>query len=122
MGEIEVLRVAEIEVKDIKNREIVYGCAFNIDFDRNSWYGGQVVHNICKPVKGMVKKHENSDPYGRFYLLKRDGSPRQTGMVSTGSRHFARTYEECVELYNQLIRDKIAKLIKIADDLENELL
>lgn len=41
MGEIEVLRVAEIEVKDIKNREVVYGCAFNIDFDRNSWYGGR---------------------------------------------------------------------------------
>lgn len=83
---------------------------------------GQVVHNICKPVKGMVKKYNDSDSYGRYYLLKRDGSPRQSGVVSTDSRHFARTYEECVELYNQLIRDKMAKLRKIADDLENELL
>ncbi|MDR1550311.1 MAG: tyrosine-type recombinase/integrase [Hungatella sp.] len=49
----------ELQVKDIKNREVVYGCAFNIDFDRNSWNGGQVVHNICKPVKGMVKKYED---------------------------------------------------------------
>jgi len=112
----------ELRVKDIKNEEVVYGCAFNIDFDRNSWYGGQVVHNICKTVKCMVKKHEDSDSYGRFYLLKRDGSPRQSGAVSTESRQFARTYEESVEIYNQLIRDKMAKLRKIADDLENELL
>ena len=114
--------MAELRVKDIKNREVVYGCAFNIDLDRNSWYGGQVVHNICKPVKGMVNKHEDWDSYGRFYILKRDGSPRQSGMVSTESRYFARTYEECVEIYNQLIKDKMAKLRKTADDLENELL
>lgn len=112
----------ELQVKDIKNGEIVYGCAFNIDFDRNSWYGGQVVHNICKPVKGVVKKPEDNSSYGRFYLLKRDGSARQSGKVSTESRCFARTYEECVEIYNQLIRDKMEKLRKIADDLEKELL
>ncbi|WP_313069888.1 hypothetical protein [Lacrimispora sp.] len=114
--------MAELQVKDIKNREIVYGCAFNIDFDRHSWYGGQVVHNICKPVKGMVKKPEDSSSYGRFYLLKRDGSTRQSGLISTESRHFAQTNEECIEIYNQLIRDKIEKLRKIADELENELL
>lgn len=114
--------MAELQVKDIKNRELAYGCAFNIDFDRNSWNGGQVVHNICKPVKGMVEKYEDSDLYGRFYLLKRDGSPRQSGAVSSESRHIAHTYEECVEIYNQLVRDKMAKLRKIADDLENELL
>ena len=114
--------MAELRVIDIKNREVVYGCAFNIDFDRNSWNGGQVVHNICKPVKGMIKKYEEWDSYGRFFLLKRDGTPRQSGMVSTDSRHFARTYEESVEFYNQLIRDKMAKLRKTADDLENELL
>ena len=114
--------MAELQVEDIKNREIVYGCAFNIDFDRHSWYGGQVVHNICKPVKGVVKKPEYISSYGRFYLLKRDGSTRQSGVVSTESRHFARTYEESVEIYNQLIRDKMEKLRKIADELENELL
>ncbi|MSS07086.1 hypothetical protein FYJ38_00335 [Clostridium sp. WB02_MRS01] len=112
----------ELRVRDIKSGEVVYGCAFNIDFDRNSWYGGQVVHNICKPVKGMVKKYEDSDSYGRFYLLKRDGSPRQSGMVSTESRHFARTYDECVEIYNQLVRKKQEKLRNIVDELEKELL
>jgi len=55
--------MAELRVKDIKNREVVYGCAFNIDFDKNRWYGGQVVHNICKPIKGMVEKYEDYDSY-----------------------------------------------------------
>jgi len=116
--------MAELQVKDIKNREVVYGCAFIIDFDRHSWYGGQVVHNICKPVKGIVNKRKEQDDYpnGQCYILKADGSPRKSGAVSTNSRHFARTYEECIEIYNQLIRDKIEKLRKIADDLENELL
>jgi hypothetical protein len=116
--------MAELRVKHIKNGEVVYGCAFNIDFDRHSWCDGRVVHNICKPVKGIVNKWNEQDDYsnGQFYILKADGSPRKSGAVSTNSRHFAHTYEECVEIYNQLIRDKMAKLRKIADDLENELL
>jgi hypothetical protein len=70
----------ELRVKDIKNREVVYGCAFNIDFDRNSWYGGQVVHNICKPVNGIVNKWNEQDDYpnGQFYILKTDGSPESS--------------------------------------------
>lgn len=55
--------MAELRVKDIKNREVVYGCAFNIDFDRNSWYGGQVVHIICKPIKGIINKWNEQDDY-----------------------------------------------------------
>lgn len=114
--------MAELEVEDIKNGEIVYGCAFNIDFDRQNWYGGRVTHNICKPVRGMIVKYEDGYPYGDFYILKRDGTPRKSGGVNTSSRHLARNYEECVEIYNQLIRDKMKKLRSIADELEKELL
>lgn len=45
--------MSELEVKDLKDGEIVYGCAFNIDFDRQNWYGGRVTHNICKPARGI---------------------------------------------------------------------
>lgn len=31
-----VRAMAELEVKDLKDGEIVYGCAFNIDFDRQN--------------------------------------------------------------------------------------
>lgn len=111
------MSITELEVEDIKNGEIVYGCAFNIDFDRQNWYGGRVTHNICKPVKGVVVKCEERYKYGDFYILKRDGTPRKSGGVCTSSRHFARTYEECVEIYNQLIRNKMEKLKSIADEL-----
>ena len=55
-------------------------------------------------------------------IFKKRWFSGKSGAVSTNSRHFARTYEDCIEIYNQLIRDKIEKLRKIADDLENELL
>ena len=84
---------------------------------------GQVVHNICKPVKGIVKKWNEQDDYpnGQFYILKTDGSPESPVQFQL-IPGIARTYEDCIEIYNQLIRDKIEKLRKIADDLENELL
>lgn len=111
-----------LNVKDIKNGEVVYGCAFDIDFDRQNWYGDRVTHSICKPVKGVVHKDGDYSLSGMFYRLKRDGTPRKSGAVSTYSRCFARTYEECVEIYNQFIKDKQQKLRSIADELENELL
>lgn len=115
--------MAELNVKDIKNGEVVYGCAFNIDFDRQNWYGGRVTHSICKPVKGIIDKYgDDFLSHGSFYILKKDGTPRKSGAVSTYSRAFARTYEECVEIYNQFIKDKQQKLRSIADELENELL
>lgn len=55
--------MSELEVKDLKDGEIVYGCAFNIDFDRQNWYGGRVTHNICKPARGIIDKW-NDDGYG----------------------------------------------------------
>ena len=113
----------ELDVKDIKDGEIVYGCAFNIDFDRQNWYGGRVTHNICKPVKGLVSKGgDDFSLYGEFCILKKDGTTRKSGVVSTYSRHFARTYEECVEIYNRLIKVKQEKLRSIADELEKELI
>ena len=112
--------MAEIKTKDIKDGEKVYGCAFDVDFDR--YYYGRVTHTFCKPVLGMVKKPEEDSNYGSFYLLKKDGTIRQSGRVSSDARHFARTYEESVQIYNQLIQNKIEKLKSIADDLEKEFL
>jgi len=71
---------------------------------------------------GMVRKAEDYSYDGYFYLLKSDGTPRKTGRVSYNARHFARTYEESVEIYNGLVREKMEKLRSIADKLEQELL
>ena len=105
----------EINYKDLNDGDIVYGCAFNIDFDRNTWRDRKVIHNICKPIKGIILDEI-------FYILKKNGKPRESGEVRTMSRHFANTYEESVEIYNHLIADKQDKLRKIANDLEKEII
>ncbi len=70
----------------------------------------------------MVRKAEDYSYDGYFYLLKSDGTPRKTGRVSYNARHFTRTYEESVEIYNNLVKEKINKLRSVADKLEEELL
>lgn len=83
----------------IQNRPI-WACAydFNNDDDR--------ARLRQKPVKGVIRRD------GRrfvFYILKKDGGPRQNG-VSANSRVYADTYEECVELYNQKVQARIDRL------------
>lgn len=99
-----------IDRNDLKNGDIVWACAFNIDFDRQSHFGDGVTHAKQEPVKGVIE-----DRY--FYVLKKDGEPRANG-VSTYARTFANTYEECVEIYNKKITDKIIKLSNVIDDLQ----
>jgi hypothetical protein len=103
-----------IEKRDLKNGDVVWGCAFNIDFDRQAHFGDGVTHAKQEPIKGIINN-------SYFYVLKKDGSPRANG-VSIYSRSFANTYEECVEIYNGKIEDKIAKLSKVVGDLLNQII
>lgn len=103
----------EIVKNDLKDGDIVYGCAFKIDFDRTTHYQDSVVHNKCEPVKGIIKGRQ-------FYVLKKDGTPRKSGAVSIWARRYTKTYEESVELYNRLITLKQENLRSIADGLESD--
>lgn len=76
-----------------------------------------------EPVLGKLI-NDNSVYYGyaTFYELKRNGQIKKTGKVASWSRHYADTYEECIELYNSLIDKQIEKLEKlIANHKENKL-
>lgn len=103
-----------IEKSKLKEGDIVWACAFNIDLDRQSHFGGKVVHSKQEPVKGII--HDRC-----FHVLKQDGTPRANG-VSTYSRDFAETYEECVEIYNRRIGEKINKLCGVVNELRKELI
>lgn len=103
-----------IEKRDLKNGNVVWACAFNIDFDRQAHFGDGVTHAKQEPIKGIIKDR-------CFYVLKKDGSPRANG-VSLYSRSFANTYEECVEIYNKKIEDKITKLSKVVSDLQDQII
>lgn len=101
-----------IDKNKLKEGDIVWACAFNIDLDRQSHFGGKVVHSKQEPVKGIIHNKY-------FYVLKKDGAPRVNG-VSTYARDFAETEEECIELYNQRIDNKINKLCGVIRELRKE--
>lgn len=103
-----------IEKSKLKEGDIVWACAFNIDLDRQSHFGGKVVHSKQEPIKGII--HDRC-----FHVLKQDGTPRANG-VSTYSRDFAETEDECIDIYNRKISEKIDKLCGAIKELRKELI
>lgn len=108
----------EIDRKELKDGDIVYGCAFCIEVDRvdpsNKERTWEHTSLKCKPSKGIINDK-------KFYVLKRDGAPRKTG-VYLDARHYANTYEESVEIYNALIREKQRHLQEIVNRLNDEII
>ena len=103
-----------IDKSKLKEGDVVWAYAFNIDLDRQSHFGGKVVHSKQEPIKGII--HDRC-----LHVLKQDGTPRANG-VSTYSRDFVETYEECVDIYNRRIGEKINKLCGAVKDLRKELI
>lgn len=52
--------------------------------------------------------------------LKADGTLRKSGDVCAWSRKYADTYEECKELYNELIQDYIDQLDRRIEEAKKE--
>ena len=113
----------EIDKKTLKHGDIVWACAFDVDMDRKTWNRETVVHLKCEPVLGMIvsfsKNHiDASWRYCEFAILKNSGEPRKSGRVSLNARRFAHTYEDCVELFNSIIEEKIQYLNGKISELE----
>jgi len=102
----------ELNRQDIKDNEVIFGCAFEVVMDAYYYGSATYAHTYRKPVKGILKD-------GKFYELKKDGTPKKQGVYSH-SRRYAKTYEECVKLFNGLVEDKQRKLRILADRLETE--
>lgn len=94
----------------------IYGLAYSVDDDdgRNRLR--------CEPVLGEVfSKH--SDGCGLFYFApyKKGTTQRcKSGVVSASSRMYADTYEEAIEMYNDLVQRRIEKLKAMITEAEEE--
>lgn len=94
-----------------KNRPI-WACAYDVDNDTGRSRLKQL------PAKGIIQPggwHET------FYLLKKDGTPRSNG-VNASARYYADTYEECVEIYNELVDRRIKLLQKMIEETKEDYL
>lgn len=99
--------------KMAKDKTIVYGCAYQINNENLA------ARLRCLPVKGMIVPGRWSF---NFAELTKRGEPRTSGLVDYGSRHYADTYEECVEIYNSLVQKRIDKLVDMQNDAKMDLI
>lgn len=119
----------EIPVENLHHRDVVWACAFDMDADRHKG-SCSITHLHCRPVKGVILAHgyDYEDESGsvalwhrcEFAILDKNDKPRKSGRVYLHSRRFIKTYEDCIELYNELISQKISTLLNVIVDLEKK--
>lgn len=107
------------EIDNIEPNTVLYACAY--DEDNNYEY----THLGQKPVKGIVVKNEGKYQcklwsHKIFLKLGKNGEPLKSGAVSLRARKYATTYEECVEIYNSLVDERINKLKQFIDIAESD--
>ncbi|RHB42190.1 hypothetical protein DW886_16870 [Enterocloster aldenensis] len=99
------------DIGKITEKEI-WACAYKEDPENGS------MRLKCLPTKGILLRKNGYSV--KFVPLKTDGTLRKSGDVCAGSRKYADTYEECKELYNELIQDYIDQLEHRIDEAKKE--
>lgn len=112
--------------QNIKPGTKLWACAYK--FDNNKTTMGL----IQKPIYGMARGYgwdyegtmeENS--YSSFFVPFKSGSEidfAKSKAVRITSRVYADTYEECVELFNKLVEDRVAWFKKRATETEKDII
>lgn len=114
--------------KVFKVGDVVYACAFEYSHEKES----KALHQ--KPVRGMlavckteeknrIALEKGDTSIGYFIPFKKNSNELAwSKAVQMSSRKYASTYEECVGLYNQLIRGAIFWHQQEIANLTNELI
>lgn len=115
-----------IEIRNIKPGTKLWACAYK--FDNNKITMGL----ISKPVYGMARGYgwdyeevTEEKSYSSFFVpFKRNSETEfaKSKAVQIDSRMYADTYEECVELFNSLVNEKVKWFLKRAEDTKKDLI
>lgn len=97
--------------KFINEGKILWACAYVVNNETLH------VSRHEKPVKGILKDYRKPS----FHKFTRNGDYYSTG-VYYSSRQYADTYEECVEIFNELVMNRANKLQMLADACKEELI
>lgn len=107
-----------IDNSNLKHEQIVWACAYNED--NNYDYS----HLKQLPIRGMIldkyKAGIDKPKYSSwvFVPLNKDGKIVKSKVVDVYSRSYANTYEECIDLYNGLVQERIDRLNEIIKECE----
>jgi len=108
----------ELDRKSLKHEDIVWACAYN---ENNNY---DYSHLKQLPIRGMIldkyKAEFDKPKYSSwiFVPLNRNDGLIKSKVVDLYSRHYANTYEECIEVYNGLVQERIDRLNEIIGECE----
>lgn len=114
------------EIENINLGTKLWACACK--FDNNKITMGL----ILKPVYGMAsgygwnyEKITEEDSYESFFVpFKRNSETEfaKSKAVQIDSRMYTDTYEECIELFNSLVNEKVEWFLKRAEETKEDLI
>ena len=115
---------AYLEPHNINNLPInkpVYGLAYDINDDTEH------KRLSCKPVLGEIISTEGikCKLWSQYVFIPyKNGTTekRKSGYVDFQSRMYADTYTEAVEMYNELVKERIDNLYKLIDSAEEDII
>lgn len=105
------------DIEKLPLNKPIYGFAYSVNDDTRD------KRLNCLPVLGEVG--ENNIPkkwceYCFYQYKKGTKTIRKSGAVDYYSRYYADTYEEAVEMYNELVQKRIDNLKLMIEEAEND--
>lgn len=115
---------------DIDIIKLPYKPSIDVPVDTDVWAIAYTVDDEsnrnrlrCEPTLGQIKKRSEKYNAHDFvpYNKQRTGF-RKSGHVDINARMYADTYEEAVELYNELVEARINKLQTMLNEAKSDML
>lgn len=99
-------------ISELPLNKPVWGFAYSINDDTED------KRLICLPVQGEIHKNTDCHKWSEYCFSpykKGTNTKRKSGVVDFNSRMYADTYEEAVEMFNELVQQRIDNLYQMAE-------
>lgn len=117
----EYVYIKPYDISDLPVNKPVYGFAYDVNDDTEQR------RLSCKPVLGEIISTEGvkCKLWSRYVFIPyKSGTyeKRKSGYVDFQSRMYADTYTEAVEMYNELVKERIDNLYELIKSAEKDII
>lgn len=106
-------------ISELPLNKPVWGFAYSINDDTED------KRLICLPVQGEIHKNTDCNKWSKYCFSpykKGTNTKRKSGVVDFNSRMYADTYEEAVEMFNELVQQRIDNLYQMAEKAKSDMI
>lgn len=108
-------------ISELPLNKPIWGFAYSINDDTED------KRLICLPVQGEIFENINRNykiwsKYCFIPYKKGTNTKRKSGVVDFNSRMYADTYEEAVEMFNELVQQRIDNLYQMAEKAKADMI